>query len=121
MKQFVVLLIALTAAPIAAEPWSCSFTVECIAAEGCSASAFDVEVIAADHEGALFLSSVTGDSRVARLTERGAVPATYAGAGERGLAELLTIEPDLTALMSVHLFDGVAASVTYFGTCEELR
>ena len=111
---------ALAPAALPAEPWACSFTVECIAAEGCSDSAFDVEVIAADHEGALFLSTVTGDSRVTRLTERDALPATYASAGADGLAELLTIEADLTALMSFHIFDGAAAAVTYFGTCEEL-
>ena len=74
-----------------------------------------------DHAGELFLSTVTGDSRIARLTDAGALPATYASAGAGGLAELLTVETDGTALMSVHFFDGVAAAVTHFGTCEELR
>jgi hypothetical protein len=36
------------------------------------------------------------------------------------LAELLTVEADGTAIMSVHIFDGAAMAVTYFGTCEEL-
>jgi hypothetical protein len=36
------------------------------------------------------------------------------------LAELLTVEADGTAIMSVHVFDGAAMAVTYFGSCEEL-
>ncbi len=115
------LLAALMPATVHAEPWACSFAVECVASEPCGESGFEVEVISADHAGALLLSSVTGDSRIARLTDAGALPATYAGAGTGGLAELLTIETDGTALMSVHIFDGAAAAVTYFGTCEELR
>jgi hypothetical protein len=121
MRRFLALLPVLFAMPAQAEPWACSFTVECVAAEPCGESAFDARVIAADHAGELFLSTVTGDSRVARLTAPGALPATYASAGRDGLAELLTIEADLTALMSVHIFDGAAGAVTYFGTCEELR
>jgi hypothetical protein len=105
---------------VAAEPWDCVFTVECLASEGCDETALEVQVIAADHAGDLFLSTVTGDSPVARLTDAGALPATYASAGRDGLAELLTIEGDLTAIMTVHLFDGIAAAITYFGTCEEL-
>jgi hypothetical protein len=113
-------LLACLAAPVAAEPWDCLFTVECLASEGCDETALEVQVIAADHAGDLFLSTVTGDSPVARLTNAGALPATYASAGRDGLAELLTIEGDLTAIMTVHLFDGIAAAITYFGTCEEL-
>jgi hypothetical protein len=104
----------------AAEPWACSFTVECVAGEACGESAFDAQVIPADHAGDLFLSSVTGDSPLTRLTAEDARPATYASAGLDGLAELLTIEVDLTALLTVHIFDGAARSATYFGTCEEL-
>jgi hypothetical protein len=111
---------ALAAAPALAEPWACTFTVECLATEGCDASAFDVQVIAADHAGDLFLSSVTGDSPVTRLTADGEMPATYASAGRRGIAELLTIETDRTAILTVHMFDGGAAAITYFGTCEEM-
>ena len=121
MIRSLAILAALMPAAALAEPWACSFTVECIAAEACGESAFEVEVIAADHAGELFLSTVTGDSRVARLTDAGALPATYASAGAAGLAELLTVEADGTALMSVHVFDGSAMAVTYFGTCEELR
>lgn len=111
----------LIASAAAAEPWACEFTVECIVGEGCGASGFEVEVIAADHEGQLFLSAVTGDSPVTRLTEGGTLPATYASAGRDGLAEMLTIEADATAMMSVHIFDGSAKAVTYFGTCEVLE
>ena len=120
MMRALLLLPALLPAAAFAEPWACTFTVECIAAETCGESAFEIELIAADHAGELFLTTITGDSRVARLTERGALPATYASAGGNGLAELLTVETDGTALMTVHIFDGSAMSVTYFGTCEEL-
>ena len=122
-RRAVLPLFALALAPghLQAEPWACSFTVECIAAEGCDESAFDVEVLPADQAAELFLRSITGASQVMRLTDMDALPATYASAGGNGLAELLTIEADLTALMTVHIFDGAAAAVTYFGTCEELR
>jgi len=121
MMRALAILAALVPAAVHAEPWACSFTVECVAGEACGESGFEVEVIAADHAGELFLSTVTGDSRVARLTDAGALPATYASAGAAGLAELLTVETDGTALMSVHIFDSHAAAVTYFGTCEKLR
>jgi hypothetical protein len=121
MIRALALLPALMPASALAEPWACSFTVECVASETCGESAFEVELIAADHEGALFLSTVTGDSPVTRLTAEGTLPATYASAGGNGLAELVTVETDGTALMTVHIFDGSAMAVTYFGTCEELR
>jgi hypothetical protein len=54
------------------------------------------------------------------MTAAGALPATYVSAGQAGLAELLTIEADRTALMTIHMFDGTAAAITYFGTCEEM-
>ena len=44
------------------------------------------------------LTTVTGDSPVTRLTDPGALPATYASAGRDGLAELLTVEDDRTAI-----------------------
>ncbi|MBF9058625.1 hypothetical protein HKCCSP123_05460 [Rhodobacterales bacterium HKCCSP123] len=113
-------LLACLAASASAEPWDCVFTVECLAAGDCEGSALEVQVIAADHAGDLFLSTVTGASPVARLTGTGALPATYASAGRDGLAELLTIEGDHTAILTVHLFDGAAAAITYFGTCEEM-
>lgn len=109
------------ATPAMAEPWDCFFTVECIAGEACAESAFELTIIAADHEGQLFLGTVTGDSPVERLTTQGALPATYASAGRDGLAELLTVEADRSALLSLHIFDGTAQAATYFGTCEVLE
>jgi hypothetical protein len=74
MMRALALLAALLPAAAQAEPWACSFTVECVASETCGESAFEVELIAADHEGELFLSTVTGDSRVTRLTETAPCP-----------------------------------------------
>ena len=113
-------LLVVLAGPVLAEPWTCAFTVECEASEGCADAGLDLQVIAADHAGDLFLASVTGTSPITRLTAAGAMPATYASAGRAGVAELLTIEADRTALLTLHIFDGAAAAITYFGTCEEL-
>ncbi|PWK62489.1 hypothetical protein [Roseicyclus mahoneyensis] len=113
-------LLCLAATPALSEPWGCAFTVECDLTEGCDSVGFDAQVIAADHAGDLFLSTAMGDSPVIRLTREGALPATYAGAGRDGIAELLTIEGDRTAILSLHIFDGTAAVLTYFGTCEGL-
>ncbi len=120
MKYLFALCLSLLPTAVMAEPWACAFTVECIASDSCGESAYDVELIAADHEGALFLSSVNGDSPVMRLTERDVLPATYASNGSAGPAELLTVEADGTALMTVHILGGTGMAVTYFGTCEEL-
>lgn len=103
-----------------AEPWLCSFTVECDPTAGCASGGFTAQVIAADHADELFLSTAMGDSPVIRLTAPDTLPASYAGAGRAGTAELLTIEADRTAIMSVHMFSDDAAAITYFGTCEEL-
>lgn len=112
---------ALAAAPALAEPWACVFTVECLAAGACEESGWQARVIAADHAGDLFLETVTGASPITRLTPPGALPATYASAGRDVLAELLTIETDSTAILTVHLFDETAAAITHFGTCEVLE
>ncbi|NKX46067.1 hypothetical protein [Roseicyclus persicicus] len=114
-------LALLCAAPAVAEPWDCAFTVECEAGAGCEPIAVSLRVIAADHAGDLFLSSSIGDSPVLRLTPPGTLPATYAGSGRDGIAELLTIEADRTALLTLHIFDGAAAAATHFGTCEGLQ
>jgi hypothetical protein len=120
MMHALALLTALMPAAAFAEPWACSFTVECVAGEACGESGFEVELIAADHAGELFLSTVTGDSRVApdrrgrparHLCQRGA--RRVGGASDRGGRRHRADD--------VHIFDGVAAAVTYFGTCEELR
>ena len=118
-------LLALTlsltlAQPALAEPWACDFTVECDLTDGCDSAGFTAQVIAADHAGDLFLRTALGASPVTRLTADAALPATYAGAGRDGIAELLTIEGDSTAILSLHIFDGSAAVLTYFGTCEGL-
>ncbi len=116
-----VLPFVLWSLPAMAEPWHCQFTAECTASGGCTEAAYSAQVIAADHEGQLFLTTLTGDSPVTRLTGRGDVPASYASAGQDGLAELLTIEADGTALMTLHIFDTTAQAATYFGTCEVLN
>ena len=103
--------------PAMAEPWDCTFTVECALGEGCAEAAFEMEIIAADHEGQLFASTIFGDTPIMRLTAPGAVPASYAGSGASGLADLVTIEPDRTAVMSVHFVDGETSAVTYLGSC----
>jgi len=121
MRNALALLACALPAPALADPWHCDFTVECVAAGACTEAAHQVEVIAADHEGRLFLSTPLGDSPVTRLTEDGALPASYAGAGRNGLAELLTIGLDGTALFSLHIFDETARAASYFGTCEVLN
>lgn len=103
-----------------AEPWACEFTVECVAGEPCDAAAYQITILAADHEGRLFLSSVVGDAPITRLNPDAAPPVSYASAGRNGLAEMITIEADSTALMTAHIFDGSPMAVTYFGTCEAL-
>ncbi len=121
MMRLAALPLCLTASAALAEPWHCDFTVECQAAAGCADAAYAAEIIAADHEGQLFLSTATGTSPVQRLTDRGTLPASYASAGQAGLAELLTVEADGTALMTLHIFDETAQAATYFGTCEVLN
>ncbi|MEM1273911.1 MAG: hypothetical protein AAGF88_08840 [Pseudomonadota bacterium] len=99
--------LVLLALPVHAEPWACTFTAECVAGEDCAATHWDAEVIAADHEGQLFLSSVSGDTAVTRLGDDAyAAPDT-----------LLSISANGTATLSTHL----EIALTYFGTCEVLE
>lgn len=116
----IVAALALPSAALA-EPWHCDFTVECTAAGACNDTAHAVRIIAADHEGELFLTTATSANLVTRLTREDELPASYASAGFGGLAELLTVEEDGTALMTLHIFDGTAQAATYFGTCEVLQ
>jgi hypothetical protein len=72
----------------------------------CDTTDWAVEIIAADHEGQLFISSVSGDTAVTRLGDR-----AYATEDT-----LVTIAADGTAILSTH----VEVVLTYFGTCEVL-
>ena len=103
-----------------AEPWSCTFTVECIAAEACNESHYSFDILAADHEGQLFLSSVASNTPVLRLGIAKDTPITYVTTATDKLVELITINPDGTAVMTAHAFDERTTAVTYFGTCEEI-
>ena len=110
----------LALAPAAkAEPWTCGFTAECVAGGACDEAAFEIEVIAADHEGQLFFRTASGATPALRLSAPNVLPVTYAATGRNGIAEMLTIERDATALFTLHIFDGTAQAATYFGTCED--
>jgi hypothetical protein len=114
-------LLALIAGPALAEPWACNFTVECSIGADCTAVSNDLEIIAADHSGELFLSTLSESFPVTRLTEQGALPAAYASTDQGGNAELLTIDTDRTATITLHFFDTEIAAITYLGSCEELK
>ncbi len=120
MRALAIFLSALLAGPALAEPWGCSFTVECVAAEDCGESGYSFDILAADHEGRLFLSSIASDTPVVRLSRSDGGPAVYVTEGDARLVELITINPDGTAVMTAHAFDERTTAVTYFGTCEEL-
>lgn len=110
------LVLAALAPPLAAEPWACGFTVECIAGESCEATAYDMEVIAADHEGQLFFSSLTADTPVAWHTQTRDGRSIYSGP-----SQLLTILTDGSATLSVHARGEGITALSYFGTCEVLE
>lgn len=107
------------ATPALSEPWDCAFSVECSGTD-CTSIDLPAQVIAADHEGALFLTTPTADRRLIRLTPPGDSPASYAGADNGHLAELLTVTEDGQALLSIHGRDGPSRIVTLFGTCTRL-
>lgn len=106
MRYLLPIPLLLSALPAMGEPWTCQFTAECLAGMACEATDWQVEIIAADHEGQLFLSSTTGDAPATRLSEM-----AYATDNT-----LVTIAPAGTATLSTH----VEVVVTYFGTCEVL-
>ena len=71
-----------------------------------------MEIIAADHEGQLFASSIFGDAVVNQTTSVQTPPMAYAGA-----EQLITIAEDGATPLSSHA--GIA--ITYFGNCEVLE
>lgn len=95
--------LALNGASTLAEPWSCEITVECYAGLACVATDRPMEIIAADHEGQLFLASASDAVALTRITGQ-----AYAGAHL-----LVTISPDGAAQISHH-DDAVIIS---FGHC----
>lgn len=111
-------LLCLLATPVLAEPWDCQFDTECTTEQGCQAAGLALKIGLGDGGGVVVMSTAMGDSTMHRLTQDGTRPATYAGAGRAGIAELLTIEPDGTAILTLHMFDGRPAAITYFGGCE---
>ncbi len=115
----IALALAVIGPPAAAEPWTCQMTVRCQNVD-CDAIDDTYGIIAADHEGQLFLTTPAGDRPVQRLSPQGHLPAAYAGASEAAIGELLTILDDGRALLSVHGHDGPARTTTLFGTCAPL-
>ncbi|MEJ6394504.1 hypothetical protein V8J82_14650 [Gymnodinialimonas sp. 2305UL16-5] len=101
--------IAGLAPPAQAEPWRCHFTAACPAGLACTGADHRAQIIAADHEGQLFLTLDGADHLARRLDETHRY-----SAHTRAAALLLTIAPDGTARLSRH--DG-AISVL-FGSCE---
>lgn len=112
-------LLACAPVSVGAEPWACQMTVQC---ENIDCFAIDdaYQIIAADHAGELFLTSLAGDRPVTRLSPAGQLPAAYASAGAHAIGELLTITQDGQAIVSIHGSDGPARTTTIFGTCEGL-
>ena len=106
MTRPLVLCLTLLAHPALSEPWACSFTVRCLVGHGCDAADLALEIIAADHEGQLFLRSPAEAHPAVTLG-----PRAYAAQDQ-----LLTITPEGTATLSQHR----EAIATYFGTCEVL-
>lgn len=98
--------LVLSGTAAAAEPWSCDITVECYAGLSCTSVARLLEIIVADHEGQLFLTSNTETLALTRLTAN-----AYAGAHM-----LITIEPDGATQISVQ-DDAIILS---FGHCRAL-
>ena len=107
MIRLAVLWLALLVQPVLSEPWACTFTVRCLAGHSCDAADLELEVIAADHEGQLFLRSAAEADPATRLD-----PGTFAAQDQ-----LLTITPDGTATLTQHR----EAIATYFGTCAVLE
>jgi hypothetical protein len=114
--RLVALPLTLLATPLMAETgYSCTFTVECVAAGECGPADRLAEIGIAGEETWIYLSETAGPLPALRLSGHG--PAQpFAAFGTGPASALLTINSDGTALLSQHRGDGGA--VTYFGTCE---
>lgn len=113
------LALLLLASQATAEPWTCWMTVQCDNID-CFAIDDTYTVIAADHEGQLFLTSPVGPRPATRLSPPGTLPAAYGAAGPQAVGELLTIAGDGAAIYTAHGGDGPARTRTVFGTCSAL-
>lgn len=91
---------------------------------GCVAMEQPADLIAADHEGQLFLTTPSGDIPMIRLdgapTARHAAAHAYAGTGPQISGALLTIAGDGTATLTRHARNGPARVTTAYGTCARL-
>lgn len=105
-----VLLVA-SAASAGAEPWMCAFSVICTAGLECVPREATARIIAADHEGQLFLE-YQGD---ALLAEQLGSDLAYSARSPDGTA-LLSIGRDGTAWLTTHF----AAASTLFGSCQRV-
>lgn len=109
-------------APARAIDYACGFERECVAGEACGASGFDI-VLTEGADGTYVISSLSGDNAFHPLGDPARLPLSFAAADATGagLAELLTIEADGTAIFSVHVFDETPLAVSYFGRCEAVE
>lgn len=100
--------------------FACTFERECESGAACGAASFNVSLAPDAHAPLYRITTLGAAGTLIALDDPTALPASFAGTGTSGsgLAELLTIEADGSALLSVHIFDGTAQSVTYFGSCE---
>ncbi|MBF9042194.1 hypothetical protein HKCCE4037_02565 [Rhodobacterales bacterium HKCCE4037] len=110
MRAFTFAVASVLALPATAEPWNCTFTTACVAGSSCADTDARAQVIAADHEGRLFLDWDGRPMPVEPLPGG----TSYAAFGE-GIDILLTINAE-TAYLSAH----TDAVTSFFGSCEAM-
>lgn len=113
LRASLIVLLALSAQPIAAQTWNCTMTTECFDTEACADTSYDFDFGTLQDR---FLKSDIAGERP--YTEQPAMEdpdfRAFASAVQNLSAELLTIYPDGRAHLSVHSPDYM---LTYRGTC----
>ena len=106
-----------------AEPWTCEMTAECTI-EDCTAVVEIHTLIAADHEGQLFLDGPRGSAPVTRLSLAGDDVTSYAALMPRDDRPddltTLRILPDGQAQMVNQSFQGPNRVSILYGTCSPI-
>ena len=114
-KHALAVVLGLLPTAAAADLFQCSFSLECLDAEPCAETSFEMEVLETDESFAF--SSVNGD-RTGPAGDMEGDQRVFVAPLVQGSTQMLTIFPDGGARFTDHTFFGEPFAITYHGTCE---
>ncbi len=107
--------VILFAGPAVAGGYACTYTLECIEAEACQETAYEVTLDVADDYATALLSSVSGDVETTAYNVQGL---SYFAGYANSAMHLVSVHGTGPSRYSFQTATDTVMVITYLGTCE---